>query len=130
MLRIAQMPKRGCQIGGANEYAVDSLYFRDRFELIESCSCFDLDKNANLVVGPGQISRHAAITAGPFGDRNATDSLWRISRRHDRALGLLDILHVGEEQRLRADVERAFRQHGIIPCRPDDWCRRATLYGL
>src|SRR5262245_40666246 len=98
MLRIAQMPRRGCQVGRANEYVVDSFYFRDRFELIESGSRFDLDKNANFVVGLGQISRHAAITAGPCCDRNATDSLRRISCRSDRALGLLDILHIGEEQ--------------------------------
>src|SRR5262249_1382036 len=130
MLRIAKVSQRCRQIRRTDKHAIDTFYFCDRFELVESAVRFDLNQNANFSVRLGQIPRDAAVTAGPRRNRDSANPMWWITRRGDRAFGLFHILHIGEQQRLSADVERALCQYRIVPCRPNDWRCRATLHGL
>ena len=90
----------------------------------------DLHQHADFGVGLAEITGHATVAAGARRYRYAANALRRIARRGDRALGLLDVLHIGEQQRLRADVEAALGQHRVVPGRTYDRRRRTALHRL
>ena len=126
MLRIADVPERGGEIGRPDEHAVDAVDRGDRLELLEGGARLDLDQEANLAVRLLEIIGHPAVAAGARGRRNAANAGRRIADRRDRAARLVGVLHIGHEDRLRADVEHALDQHGVVPGRPHDRRRGAA----
>ena len=102
----------------------------DRLDLLHRLARLDLHQHADFIVRFAEIAGHAAVARRARGDRHAADAVRRIARGGDRALGFLGVLHIGKQQRLRADVEAALGEHHVVPGRPHDRRRGAALQGL
>ena len=62
--------------------------------------------------------------------REAAKALGRVPDGHDRAAGLLLRFHIGDQQRLGADIEQALDGDGIVPGGPDHGMRRSAGHRL
>src|SRR5262245_30958503 len=124
------MAERGGQIGGADEHAVHALDRGDGLERSERRARLDLHQQADLAVGGLEIVLHPAIAAGARRGGDAADSRRRIAHGCHGTTGFLGILHVGHQDRLRADVEHALDQHSIVPRRPHNRGSGAARCGL
>ena len=124
------MPQRCGQIGRANEDTIDPVDAADRLQLLERRSALDLHEHADLFISLLEIVLDATEITGAAAGRHPTHAPGWITDGRYRPAGFLCRLHVGQDDRLRTDVEYALDQHRIIPGRPNHGTRRASTHCL
>ncbi len=127
---VAEVAEAGREVGGADEEAVDAVDGGDRLEGVEAGAGLDLDDQAELLLGAGEVVGDAAVAGGAGQRRDAAHAARRVAHGGDGGLGLGGGLDVGDEQRLRADVEEALDQRGVVDLRADDRGQRIGREGL
>ena len=130
MRGVVQVPESRGKVPRADEDAVDAFDVGDRLEIVEREARLDLHEHAKLFFVPLEVLLHAAETRCARRRRESAHALRRIACGRDRLLRFLLGLHVGNEQRLRADVEEALDHHRVVPRRPHDRVRGAAGRGL
>src|SRR6185312_7779692 len=108
------------EIGRTDENAVDPVHRSDVLELAERFLGLDLNEEAKLVCRDLVIAGDAAEPgrAGHAGD--TANAFRRIAHGAHRSARLVGILHIRDEQRLRAKIENALDQDRIVRCRTND----------
>ena len=119
MARLADVAETRRQIGRPDEDAVDALDRRDLLEPVQRLLGLDLHHQAQLLVRALGIARDPAEPCCARNPGHTADALGRIAHRRDGALRFLGALHVGDQQRLRAEIEKALDQHRVIRRGPD-----------
>src|SRR5690606_17792305 len=107
LLPVTDVAERGCQVVGADEYAVDAINRGDLLDLIEGAATLNLHDQADLLLRAVQIVLDAAESRRPRGAADAADAGRRVARGRHRRPRLLGRLHEGNEERLNADVQEA-----------------------
>ena len=126
MVGLAEIAKRGGKIARADEHAIDALNARNAFEVLEPALRLHLQQKTDLGVAASAYplirpKREARVCAA-----NAAEALRRVANGHDRATGFLLRFHIGDQQRLGADVEQALDDHRVVPGRADHGMRRSA----
>ena len=111
----AKMPERGRKITRSDKHAIDAFDLRDPFQVLKPALRLHLQQKTNLLVRRLVIACDPAISGSSRLRREATKAFRRIAGRHDSAPRLLLGFNIGDQQRLRANVEQAFDDHLIVP---------------
>ena len=115
VIRVAKMAQRCRQIARANEQAVHALDCRYRLDVLDCGTSFNLHEHTKLVMDPFEIILHSSVAVCAVRDSHAPNARRRVSSSRDGSASLGGILHVRNEQVLRADVEQPLYEDGIIP---------------
>ena len=127
---VADVTHVGGEVARADEQAVDAIDGRNRFEIPQRDTRFDLHDDAQFAVDALDVVLDAAVAIGPHGRGDASDPFRRIARRRDRLPCFLGILYPRHEKALHADIEEPFEQNRIVPRRPHDRRRGAAGHRL
>src|ERR1700733_15643033 len=106
MVGLTEIAKRGRKIAWADEHTVDAFDGRDLLKVLQSTLRLHLQQKTDLCIGRSVIPLDSAIARRPRLSREAAKAFRRVANRHDRAARFLFSLHIGDEQRLCADVEQ------------------------
>jgi hypothetical protein len=124
MPRLTAIAHGGAEIGRPNENAIHPI---DRGNLGRGCEpwkTFDLDEQANLVVGAGKIvGDRAPSRCAHQAARDTADTRRRIACRAHQRFSLRCALDIGNEQSLHAHIEIAFDKRRVLVRNACDWVR-------
>src|SRR5581483_2075835 len=105
MLPVAEVAEVRREIVRADENPVDAVDLRDRLQMRERRARLELHEETHFVVHALEVVPDAPVTVRARRARDAAHPVRRIPQARDRALRLLDVLDVRNEERARADVE-------------------------
>ena len=111
---IAHVAHRGREIGGADEQRVDALDGGDLVQRLERVEAFDLQDQAELVARRGGIILDGAEAGSAGQAGHASDAAGGVVHCGDGAAGLFGRADVRYHQRLRALIEVALDQGGVV----------------
>ena len=130
MVGLTEIAKRGGKVARADEYSIDAFDARDLLKVLKSARRLDLQQKTDLSIGRPVVSFDPAIAGRARLAREAAKAIRGVANRQDCAAGFLLRLHIGNEQRLCADIEQPFDDHGVVPGGSDDGVRRSPAHRL
>ncbi len=118
------------QVGRADENAVHAFHRGDFLEVVEALLVLDLNEHTELLVGAFRVILHARKARRPRPAGDAAQARGRIARVGDRAFRFVGVLHVGNQDRLRADIQEPLDRHHVVPGDADHGVRGVGRCGL
>ncbi len=111
---LADVAEARRQVRRADEDAVDAVDRGDLLEPVERLARLDLHEQAEFLGGPLGVARNPPEPRGSRQARHAAHTLGRVARRCDGGPRLVRVLHVGDQQGLRAEIEEALDQDRVV----------------
>src|SRR5439155_25634746 len=101
------------QVARADKEAIDAVNCGNGFKVLQGQARFDLEDQANFIVGALEIVFDAAITIAAMADGHAANALGRIARRGDGGARFLSSLGIWNKEVLHADIKEALEKDHI-----------------